>query len=132
MQNKMAKHSTGRRYGSVCPSASNSHSLSIPSGVSLWKRWREVRVSSQGGCKLMDRLSLQRTSNSLCLQLRRPQSFPTQGQVFFHCHCLQNHALHQLHLNQVYHLHPCCSSSLKICQNLTGPLLNRLPNLSSY
>jgi len=128
MQNRTAKHSTVCRHGSLCMSVSNSHSL---------ERFRfgncvEMRFPLQRGCQLMSNLSLQQTYNSLCLLLRWHPCSSTQGQAFFHHRCLQNHAHLLHHLNQVDHHLPCCSSSLRICQNLTSPHLSHLPSLSSY
>lgn len=132
MQNRTAKHSTVCRYGTLCMSVSHSHSLSLPGGVSLWKLRREIRSPLQHGCQLMSSLSLQPTYSLLCLLLRWHPCSSTQGQAIFHRRCLQIHALLLHHLNPVDHPLPCCSSSLRICQNLTSPHLIHPPSLSSY
>lgn len=105
------------------PTVTPRHSLE---GFSLWKLRREMRFLLQTGCQLVR--SLQPTYNSLCLLLRWHPCSSTQGQAIIHRHC---HALRRHPLNQVDRPLPCCSSSLRICQNLTSPHLSHPPSFSS-
>lgn len=132
MQNRTTKHSTMSLWISVHVCIQLSLPVTPLRGFPLETAWRDEVSSPMWLPSHVYSHSSTHLYNLLCLLLMWHPYSSTQGRAFFHHHCLQNHAPHLHHLNLADHPLPCCSSSLRICQNLTSPRPSHLPSLSNY